>query len=47
MIRRGSDGRNLGQRTGKDFIAMSVSFAIFEAESLFACTTSFSVASNI
>lgn len=46
-IRRESSGGALGQRTDKDFIAISVSFAIFEAESLFACTTSFSVASNI
>ena len=46
-IRQGRNETKLSQRTDKDFIAMSVSFVIFEAESRFACTTSFSVASNI
>jgi hypothetical protein len=46
-IRCSNDEKDFGRRTDKDFIAISVSFVIFEAESLFACTTSFSVASNI
>ena len=47
VIRERSDGKYFNQRTDRDFIAISVSFDILEAESLFACTTSFSVASNI